>query len=129
MVSEMENARDWVFNFAMETQYAHILSQKIDTVLEKLKYATKLNVAFGFALRNVKDGSYRYCYAQRNNTLMKFLKPVVAKEDLVEIKDVVSNADVIQACTKESAKTKMEILLLCSEKFPWRGSTAKATNE
>ena len=58
----MENGRHQVFNFGMDILEANTLSQKLDTVFEKLKCAEKLKVAFGFVLKNVEDGTRRYYY-------------------------------------------------------------------
>ena len=57
--SEMEKRRYRVFNFAMDILNAHTLSQKVDTVFKKLEYAAKLNVPFGFVLKNVENGIFR----------------------------------------------------------------------
>ena len=111
----------------MEILDAHTLSQNLDTVLEKLKCAAKLNVAFGFVLKNVEDGSCRYYYAHENNAFMERLKCMATKWDFVKLENVLNNTDVIQACTKERANTNwnfyaltnMTVLLLYSEKFPW----------
>ena len=39
---------------------AHTLSQKLDTVFDKLKCVAKLNVPFGFVLTNVEEGIRRF---------------------------------------------------------------------
>ena len=54
----METGRHRVFNFAMELLDALFLSQKLDTVFEKLNCAEKLNVAFGLLLKNEKMGLF-----------------------------------------------------------------------
>ena len=69
--SEVKNGRHRVFSFAMEKLDAHTLSPKLDTVFEKLNCAAKLDVAFGFVPQNVEDGSCRYYYAHKNETLME----------------------------------------------------------
>ena len=99
---------DIEFNFAMEILDADTLCKKLDTVFVKLKCAGKLNVAFGFLLKNVEDGTYRYYYTDENNTLMEWSKFVQTNEDLVRIKNVLSNTDVIEACTKR-ANTKWKL--------------------
>ena len=90
----------------MEILVAHILSQKLDTVVEKLKCAEKLSIAFGFVLNDVEEGTGRFYYAHENKRLMEGSKPVATKEDWVKIKNVVSNIDVIKACTRERENTK-----------------------
>ena len=64
--SEMENRRHRVVNFAMNILDGHTLTQKLVRVIDKLKCAAKLNVSFGFVLKNVEDGTCRYYYAHEN---------------------------------------------------------------
>ena len=54
---------------AKDIHDAQTLSQKLDTVFEKLKYAAKLNVAIIFVVKNVEDGIFWFYYAHGNNTL------------------------------------------------------------
>ena len=58
---------------------AHTSSQKLDTVFEKLKCAAKLSVAFGYVLKNVEDGTYRYYYEHEKNILMERSKLVAQR--------------------------------------------------
>ena len=58
--SEMENGRHRVYNFAMDTLGPKYLLKKVNAVTGTLKCAAKLNIAFGFVLKNVEDGSCRW---------------------------------------------------------------------
>ena len=55
--SERENGRHRVYNFGTDTLDRNYLWQKLDVVFDSLKCAAKLNVAFGFVLKNVEDAS------------------------------------------------------------------------
>ena len=66
--SEMDLGRQGVFNFNIEISDAHTSSNKLDTVLEKLKSAAKSIFAFGVVLNKVKDESGRYYYVNADNT-------------------------------------------------------------
>ena len=68
--SELERARQKVINYAVETFSETILNEKTDLFLNNLKCAAKVNLAFGFILKNIEDGVFRYSYAHKNNTLM-----------------------------------------------------------
>ena len=57
--TEMENGRHRVYNFAMDTLDPKHLLAKLDAVFDGLKCAAKLNVAFGFVLGKVEEGSCR----------------------------------------------------------------------
>ena len=104
--SDMKNGRHEVLSFAMEILDAHTLSHKLDTVFENLKCSAKLNVSFGLALEIVEDGTRQFYYAHGNNTLMDRSKLVATNGDLVKIKNVLSNTDVIEACIKAQEKSK-----------------------
>ena len=98
-----------VFNFALDILDAHTLSQTPDKVSEKLKFAAKLKIAIGSVLEKVEDENSRYCYAHQDDTLMERSKFVATKQNLVKVKNVLSNTDIVEAHTKTS-KYKGEFL-------------------
>ena len=55
--SELEKGRHSVFNFALSTFDNTLIKKKLDLVLNGLKFAAKVNLAFRFVLRNVEDRS------------------------------------------------------------------------
>ena len=57
--TEMENGRHRVFNFGMSSLDMSLLNDKLDYVFKELKRAAKVNLAFGFVLKNVEEGSCR----------------------------------------------------------------------
>ena len=103
--SEFDNRRQLVFNFAMNLMDAHTLSQKLDTLFEKPKFAAKLNVASGFVLKIVKDGVCREYYAHEIKTLKERSEFYATEEDMIKIKIVLSITDVVEACIKELASS------------------------
>ena len=125
--TEMENRRYIIFIFAMNIFDAHMSSRKLKTAFEKLKCAANLNVAIAFVLKKVEAGIFRYYFGQETNTLIERSLLVATTNDLVKIKIVLSNTDVIEACTKERANTKWKVYKLTNvtvfavllKKFPW----------
>ena len=77
MDSEKENGE--IETFAIERLDVHTLSEKLNTVFEKLNCAGNLNVAFGFLLKSEEDGTCRYYCALKNNPLMERSKIVGSK--------------------------------------------------
>ena len=82
VVSEPEKGRHRVFNFVMSTFDNSLVNKKLDLLSNGLKYAAKVNLAFGFVLKNIEDGSCRYFYAHENNTLMERSKLVCTPNDI-----------------------------------------------
>ena len=68
--SELERARHNVFSYAMETLNETIVNEKLDHFFNISKCAAKVNLAFGFILKYIEDGGFRYFYAHEDNTLL-----------------------------------------------------------
>ena len=69
--TEMENGRHRFFNFAMSSFDKSLLNDKLDYVFKELNCAAKVNLAFGFVLKNFEDGMCRYFCTHENNTGME----------------------------------------------------------
>ena len=104
--SELERARHKVFNYAVETLNETIVNEKLDHFFNNLKCAAKVNLAFGFILKNIEDGGFRYFYAHENNTLLDRSKLVCTHGDLSKLKDFLNQTDVIESCSRERTNTK-----------------------
>ena len=94
-----------MFNFVVNKLTAHIIEEKLDRVLDKLKCAEKLNLVLGFILKTIEDGNFRYFYTHENNTLLKQSKLMGSKDedDLAKLKE---KTHVILSCTKERCNSK-----------------------
>ena len=104
--SEFERARHKVFNYAVETLNETIVNEKLDHFFNNLKCTAKVNLAFGFILKNIEDGGFRYFYAHENNTLLDRSKLVCTHDDLAKLKDFLNKTDVIESCSRERMNTK-----------------------
>ena len=100
--TELEKGRNRVFNFAMSTFDNSLIIQKLDSVFNGLKRGAKVNLAIGFVLKNVDDGSGRYFYAHENNTVLERSTP----DDNNNPKDKLQKMDMVDLCTWEGANTK-----------------------
>ena len=104
--SELERARHKVFNYAVETLNESIVNEKLDHFFNNLKCAAKVNLAFGFILKNREDRGFRYFYAHENNTLLDRSKLVCTHDNLAKLKDFLKKTDVIESCSRERMITK-----------------------
>ena len=104
--TEMDKGRHRVFNFAMSSFDIPLLNDKLDYVFKELKSAAKVNLAFGFVLKNVEDGSCRYFYAHENNTVMERSEFLCIPENLANLKRKLQRMDIVNLCTRERVITK-----------------------
>ena len=107
MDSELERSRHKVFNYAVETLNETVVNEKLDHFFSNLKCAAKVNLAFGFILKNIEDGGFRYFFAHENDTLLlDRSKLVCTHDDLAKLKDFLNKTDVIESCSRERMNTK-----------------------
>ena len=104
--SELERARHKVFNYTEEILNETTVNEKFDLFFNNLKCAAKVNVAFGFILKNIEDRGFRYFYAHENNTLLDRSKLVYTHDDMAKLKEFLNKTDVIESCSRERRKTK-----------------------
>ena len=101
MDTEMENGRHRVFKFAKSSFDMSLLNDKLDYVFKELKCAAKVNLAFGFVLKNFEDGSCRCFYAQKNNTVMEKSKLKCTQADETNLKDRMQKMHIFGICTEK----------------------------
>ena len=104
--TEMENGKHRVFNFAMLSFEIPLLNDKLDYVFKQLNCTAKINLAFGFVLKNTEDGMCRYFYAHENNTILERAKLVSTPADMTKLKDGMQKTDIVDFCTRGRANTK-----------------------
>ena len=79
--SEMEHGRHRAYNFATDTLDKKNLLEMLDVVFDCLNCPAELILAFGFVLRSEENGSCRYYYAHKNDTLLERSKFVTSTEE------------------------------------------------
>ena len=104
--SDLERSSHKVLNYSVETLNETIVNEKLDLFLNNLNCEAKVNLAFGFILKNIGDGGFRNSYAHENKTLLDRSKPVCTHDDLAELKDFLYQTDVIESCSRERMNTK-----------------------
>ena len=103
--TELQNGTHRVFNFAISSFVLSLLNNKLDYVLKELTYAAKVNLAFGFVLKNSEDGMRKYFYAHENNTIMETTKLVCTQADITNLISKRQKMDIVDICTRERANT------------------------
>ena len=88
------------------------LNDKLDYVFKELKYAGKVNLAFGFVLKIIEDGMCRYFYAHENNTIMETSKLVCTQADMNNLENRKQKRDIVDICTQQRANTKWKFYKL-----------------
>ena len=104
--SEVERARHHVFNYAVENLNGTIVNEKLDHFFHNFKGAEKVNLAFGFILKNIEGGGFRYFCAYENNILLDRSKLVCTHDGLPKLKLFLNKTDVIEPCSREIMNTK-----------------------
>ena len=98
----------------MSTFDNSLIDEKLDLAFKGLKCAAKVNLAFGFVLKNVEDGSCRFLYAQKNNTVTEWSILVCTPDDITNLKQKLQKMFIVDLCTGERAHTKWKFYKLTS---------------
>ena len=77
------------------------MEEKLDNFFNNLNSAAKVNLLFGFILKIIEDGGFRYFYALENNLLLDPTKLVWTRDDLSKLKDILNKLDVIELRSRE----------------------------
>ena len=88
------------------------LNEKLDHLLKQLKCAAKVNLVFGFALRNIEYGTCRHFNANENNTVMERSKLVYIGDDMTKLKEKLQKMNIVDHGTRKRANTKRKIYKL-----------------
>ena len=75
-----------VFKNAMDTLDPKFLLEKLNVVIESLKCAAQLEVAFGFVVKNVQKRNFWHYIAHEKNTVLERSKFVANIEKLSKFK-------------------------------------------
>ena len=115
--TEMENGRHRVLKFAMSSFDMSLLIDKLDYVFKELKCAAKVNLAFGFVLKNIEDGTCRYFYLHEKNAIMERPKLVCTQANMTKLKNGMQKMDIVDICTRERTNTKWKLHKLTNFSF------------
>ena len=83
-----------------------MLNDEVDYLFKELNCAAKVNLAFGFVLKNIEDEMSRYFYVHENNTVMEGSEFVCTQADMTNRKDRMQKLDIVEIFTRERAITK-----------------------
>ena len=106
--TEIENGTHRVFNFAMSSFDLSLFNDKQDYAFKELKCAGKVNLAFGFVLKN--NEMSRYFYEHENKIFMvRLYKLVCPQADMTNLKNRKQKMDFVDVCTPERTNTMLKV--------------------
>ncbi|CAH3132565.1 unnamed protein product [Porites lobata] len=94
--SRQNRLLDW-YNYRLSSPQPQEVIQHLDEIFTDQSTVFKLNVSFGFILRNNETGALQYYYASRNNEQV-FEAPfqITTAADLPHVRDALLNLDVLE---------------------------------
>ena len=104
--SEPEKARHKVFNYARENLNAKIVDGKLDHFFNNLKWAAKVNLAFGFHFEKYRKWRVHIFLLTRKQYRSGSIPNVCTRDNLAKLNDVLNKTDVIESCSRQRMNTK-----------------------
>ena len=99
-----------IYTFRLETP----LDEMIKDVFKQQKTAFKMNLAFGFILRNSETGEVRYYYPSQNGFLYEEPVLISNEEDLKNLLQKVADTDWQEFVRRQKPNSKWRVSLLCN---------------
>ena len=95
-------------------------------MFSQLKRAATVNVAFGFFLENLEDGTCRYLHAHANRTVMEKSELVCTEDDMTKRRKI-QKCDIFDYFKRKRPKTiwllyknkKVTVFFRYSKMYPW----------
>ena len=104
----MEQGNHVTFNFALEPFSIEKLISELVDLLGHLKYAAKVNVAFGFVMKKIEDSRCRLVHPQLKNKMLEKYKLLITGDDLKHFKAMLSAKIFLTACTRGMVNTNRQ---------------------
>ena len=99
-----------IHTFRLETP----LDQVIKDVFKQQKTAFKMNLAFGFILRNTETGEVKYYYPSQNGFLYEEPILISNEEDLNRFLEKIQDTDWQEFVRRQKPNSKWRVSLLCN---------------
>ena len=90
------------------------LKEIIQSIFEQQTSAFKLNLSFGFLLRNSETGEVRYYYPSQNGFVFQEPLLIANHEDLENLLKKVADTDWLEYIRKQKPNSKWRVSLTCS---------------
>ena len=104
--SRRNKVQDW-YNFRINTLNTNDLIQHVDPIFQDQTTVFRLNVSFGFILRNNETGELQYFHPSHNNTRL-FEEPFLISnaQDLHQVYDALGNVDILEWIRQKRPNSK-----------------------
>ena len=92
--SRKNRAQDW-YNYRLEGYDRHVFEQQLRQILNDQTTVFRLNLSFGYMLRNTETGALQYYHASANNHCV-FDKPFLVSnaQPIEHVLDEIHNLDI-----------------------------------
>ena len=97
---------DW-YNYRLSSLQPQELLNHLDEIFTDQSTVFKLNVSFGFILRNNETGDLQYHYASRNNNhLFEAPFQITTAADLQQVREALRNIDILEWVRQQRPNSK-----------------------
>lgn len=104
--SRRNRLQDW-YNFRLESYDRHVFQHYLNQILNDQSTVFRLNMSFGFVLRNTETGALQYYHASSNNHRV-FDQPFLinSPQDLQQVLDAIHNLDILEWVRQQRPNSK-----------------------
>ncbi|KAK3705281.1 hypothetical protein QZH41_008170 [Actinostola sp. cb2023] len=104
--SRRNRIQDW-YNFRLESYERHVFQQFLDQILADQSTVFKLNLSFGFVLRNTETGNLQYHHASVNNhRVFEQLFLIGNVRDIEQVVNAIHDLDITEWVKQQRPNSK-----------------------
>ena len=106
------------YNFRIDNNFSHeIIHNQMREIYNQNENVFRINISFGFILRNIDDDSYRYFYAHNNDGVFQTPQTITNVEDLLDLFKKIKHLDILHTIFKQRPNSKWKVYALTNIRY------------
>ena len=106
------------YNFRVNGEFSYeTLHEHVREIYRASQSAFRINITFGFILKNIEDGSYRYFYAHNNEGVFSSPFTISNADDVLQLFRKINQLDILQSIYKLRPNTKWKVHTLTNIRY------------
>jgi G:T-mismatch repair DNA endonuclease (very short patch repair protein) len=101
-----------LYNFPINNLTVRELFQQVKYIYQKETRSLKMNIAFGFILKNIETGKLCYFKPYMNQNVLEYPISISVKEDMEVLYEKIKSLDIINHILQQRENTKNKIVLI-----------------
>ena len=106
------------YNYRVDNTFSNEdMHNQLSDIYTSSQNVYRINITFGFILKNIEDDSYRYFYAHNNEGIFSSPFTVTNADDMLVLLKKVKQIDILQNIYKQRPNTKWKVYMVTNIRY------------